>query len=428
MTITTEERIFQHAAYINTELIIDLLDNINYDDLYDLPWDQFEMLERIQKVFKYLKEVFDRSLPWLISTNSLSNLNSQIEAIRNDLKNYLSSDKNDQHLTDGFNRLEAILPYFSEVTIFQTPEDIEKEKEEIKEAVKNNTSRLNEFSSTIDSQKSRVDSVISDIQGQFSQAQEHRSSTFNDFLQDSRKDMEQDLDIQMDHIQERFKTYANQYGGRFERYQKSFDQQTSEYQSKFDSLFEDYEIFFKERFDEINKMNAEAEKIIGIISMKGLAQGYQKIANNEGKKAFSWNLGSIAAMITVLAFGFFFIVQHEGVFEWTTLISRIVLTGLGVTLFTYCAKQATNHRNEERRNRKIELELASLDPYLKDLEPKEQKKVKQALVDKYFGVDLTNSVQTEKNVAETMTANQQFIQTLAEKVAPILSKSKKEDA
>jgi len=46
---------------------------------------------------------------------------------------------------------------------------------------------------------------------------------------------------------------------------------------------------------------------------------------------------------------------------WTTLISRIVLTVIGLTLFIFCAKQATNHRDEVRHNRKIELELASLE-------------------------------------------------------------------
>ena len=170
-------------------------------------------------------------------------------------------------------------------------------------------------------------------------------------------------------------------------------------------------------------MNKEAEKIIGLISMKGLAQGYQKIANDEGKEALFWNIGSIASMIAVITLGIIFLLMHEGVFDWTTLISRMILTGIGLTLFTYCAKQATNHRDEERRNRKIELELASLDPYLKDFDSAKQKQVKETLVNKYFGVELTNTsdkqgqTYSQQEAFDAISNNPQIMNLLVEKIA-----------
>jgi hypothetical protein len=89
-------------------------------------------------------------------------------------------------------------------------------------------------------------------------------------------------------------------------------------------------------------MNKEAEKILGIMSMKGLAQGYKKIANNEGWKALTWNVVSLLSMVGILWFGYEFIIKNGGNMSWTALVSRIILTGVGLTLFTYCAKQSTN--------------------------------------------------------------------------------------
>ncbi|GAE93133.1 hypothetical protein JCM21714_2176 [Gracilibacillus boraciitolerans JCM 21714] len=156
-----------------------------------------------------------------------------------------------------------------------------------------------------------------------------------------------------------------------------FKTQVEQQKTDFNNLTDDLQTKAQEELDQIIGMNQKAEKILGIMSMKGLAHGYQNIANNEGRKAFFWNILSIGSLIGLLWFGYEFIIKHDGTMSWTSLISRFILTGVGLTLFTYGAKQATNHRQEERRNRKIELELASLDPYLKDLEEEKRKEVKK---------------------------------------------------
>jgi hypothetical protein len=245
------------------------------------------------------------------------------------------------------------------------------------------------------------------------QGQTQRTEEFSNFL----KVGEADVKVTIKSFEESFDSAI-----------KGYEQQKVSQQNTFNSLIADLKTKVKTELDQIHAMNKEAEKIVGIISMKGLAHGYQKIANDEGKKAFWWNIGSLISMVAVIVFGVIFLLMHKGALEWTALVSRIVLTGVGITLFTYCAKQATNHRNEERRNRKIELELASLDPYLKDLEPTKQKEVKQALVDKYFGVEVTPITQVQQapiqqqNITDTMTNNPQFIQTIVEKVSQAITK------
>lgn len=422
MEIALEERINTHTSYINTEKTIQLLDEIY---LSNLTTKQIERLGRIQKTFYFLKESLDKVDPWLISINTLANLNAPISNILGELTNF-KNDKNDQRLNNIFSHLEQLIQYFPQILVTKTPEEIEgvrnsvikfrqsvgqhlshleKSITETSTALIKNTEKLNELTSATNDQKTRVDSIVNEFQKQFLDAQTQRGQEFSNFINKGESDLK----------------------GTLESIEDSLEQQTTTQQNSFGSLIEELKSKVQTELDQIQEMNKEAEKILGLISMKGLAHGYQKIANNEGRKAFIWNILSVLSIIGILLFGYKFIILHQGTMSWTTLVSRIVLTGVGLTLFTYCSKQATIHRSEERRNRKIELELASLDPYLKDLEPSHQKEVKENLVNKYFGVELPNTngkqpLVQQQNITEAITNNPQFIQNVVEKVSQLVNK------
>lgn len=233
----------------------------------------------------------------------------------------------------------------------------------------------------------RIDAFINDIQTQFLNSQSERAQKFNMQLKELH-------DARMD------------------------DMVASK------DLFDDYGTKAQSELEKMQQLNLQAEEILGAIGMKAHAEGYRRIANNEGQKAFLWNVLSIASLVGILWFGFEFIIEHKGELSWTALASRALLTGVGLTLFTYCAKQSTNHRNEEKRNRKIQLELATLTPYLQDLDPTQQKEVKQSLVNKYFGVELPTEQAQANNVVTDLTKNPQFMQTLAQKVVEFLPSGK----
>lgn len=436
MSIALEERISKHASYLNIESVLQLLDEIGSSSL---PVSNIQMLGRILENFVVLKEALDKVDPWLVSTTSLTNMNNNIGQILNSLTSF-KNDKNEHHLNQIFSHLEALLPFLPQVLITKTQEDIEgvrsavlsfrksvgqhlsnveKEATDTSTALKRNVEKINEFTVAIDNQKARIDNVVSDFQSQFLQAQTQRNDEFNTFI----KKGEEDFIGTIKSSTENFNLLIQDFDQQLKTNEESFEQQIEVNKESIGTLIEELKTKFQTEFDQIKTMNKEAEKIIGLISMKGLAQGYQKIANDEGKKALFWNIGSIASMIAVITFGIIFLLMHEGVFDWTTLISRMILTGIGLTLFTYCAKQATNHRDEERRNRKIELELASLDPYLKDFDADKQKQVKETLVNKYFGVELSNTSEqqghtySQQEAFDAISNNPQIMNLLVEKLA-----------
>lgn len=424
MEIELKERTLGHSSYANIVRVLQIIEEIDSTNIQPRG---LEMLERIRTTFDFLKDTLDKVDPWLISTNTMNNINSPISQVLGEITNF-NNDRNEQRLTNILSFLESLLVYLSQLVVTKTPEEIEsvrqsiikfrlsvgqhlghveRELTETSAALTKNTEKLNDLTTSIESQKTRIDTIINDFQSQFLQIQNQKGEKFNEFLRDSD---EQIFDF--------LKTSQEKVGEQV----KQQEEQIKQMKESFNSLADEFSANMQVKLDQIKTMNKEAEKIVGIISMKGLAHGYQKIANDEGRKAFWWNIGSISSMVAVIVFGVLFLLMHEGAFDWTTLVSRIVLTGIGLTLFTYCAKQATNHRNEERRNRKIELELASLDPYIKDLDTDKQKEVKENLVEKYFGVEFANTTaqQTpiqQQNIIETITNNPQFLQTVVEKVS-----------
>lgn len=443
LLIELEERITTHTTYKQIERVLQTLDEI---DSTDLSTKQLQMLGRIIETFIFLKEALDKADPWLVSKTTLQNMSSHVANCLNSLINY-KSDRNEQHLNNIFTYLENVLLFFSQVLVTRTPEEIEnvrsavikfrqslgqhlsnveKDVNDTTTALRNNSEKLNELTGAIESQKTRIDSIVSNFQNQFLNAQTQRTSDFNNFI----KKGEEDFKGTIESFSTSFEELEKQQQHAFDNLNNGFKKQIDTQQDSFDSLVKNFKMQIQTELEQIKEMNAQAEKILGTMSMKGLAQGYKKIANSESWKAFIWNAISILSLVGVLWLGYEFIIKHEGEMSWTALVSRIVLTGVGITLFTYCAKQATNHRSEERRNRKIELELASLDPYLKDFEPEKQKEVKQSLVDKYFGVELPNTTvhqgkvtaHQQQNAIETLTNNPQLLQALAEKLNQYISK------
>jgi molecular chaperone GrpE (heat shock protein) len=352
--IALEERTTGHVSYTNTESVLDILQEIDSSNISSRG---LEMLERIRTTFDFLKDNLDKVDPWLVPESTMTNINSPISQVLSELINF-KNDKNEQRLNNVFSYLEGILVYLSQLVVSKTPEDIEgvrqstikfrqsvgqhlghveRDLTETSTALNKNTEKLNDLTASIESQKTRIDSIVSEFQSQFLQAQTQRNEEFSTLI----KKGEQDFIRTIKSFEESFEQQTTTQQESFDSLTKGFQQQIETQQDSFDTLIVDFKDKAQSELDQMNEMNKKAEKLLGIMSMKGLAQGYQKIANKEGWKAFGWNAISIFSLLAILWFGYEFIIQHEGEMSWTALISRMVLTGVGITLFTYSAKHET---------------------------------------------------------------------------------------
>ena len=117
----------------------------------------------------------------------------------------------------------------------------------------------------------------------------------------------------------------------------------------------------------------EAKKIVGVVSDKAVTGNYQNVANDNKTKAdiFRW----IAILLMFVLSGLLIYTIWDissDTFDWTKSLVRILAAAALSYPATYAARESSKHRKLENLNRKAELELAAINPFI-ELLPEQKK-------------------------------------------------------
>ena len=77
----------------------------------------------------------------------------------------------------------------------------------------------------------------------------------------------------------------------------------------------------------------------------------------------------------------------------------------------YASRESTKHRNLETQNRNLELELASIGPFIELLPKEKQETIKEELVKKYFGQH-TNTQLDDKDEDVSINALEKIVKMI----------------
>lgn len=67
-------------------------------------------------------------------------------------------------------------------------------------------------------------------------------------------------------------------------------------------------------------------------------------------------------------------------------VFRLATSVLLLVPAIYAAQESTKHRDRERANRKLQLELSAIDAYLELLPPEQRQLIKGKMTEKFFGL------------------------------------------
>lgn len=152
----------------------------------------------------------------------------------------------------------------------------------------------------------------------------------------------------------------------------------------------------------LNKKLDEAKKIVNVIGNIGVTGDYMKIANYHKKTADTWRYVAVCFMTVMSVLLIITIWDLKiGNIEWEKSIIRIVAVAILSYPATYAARESSKHRKLENKNRRTELELATLNPYIELLPEEKKREIKEKLVEKYFGnqEDLSESNKKEEDLS-----------------------------
>jgi hypothetical protein len=146
----------------------------------------------------------------------------------------------------------------------------------------------------------------------------------------------------------------------------------------------------KERSDnlirDLEGQRDHAAKIVRIVGNIGITGNYQETASVERVSADRWRLvtlGASTVSVVVGAAALFY--AHEVDVRLTVARILFAFLVLGVTVYT--GKESARHRSNADRAKRVELELASLGPFIESLDKSAQDELRKKLTDQYFGKD-----------------------------------------
>ncbi len=336
------------------------------DNATDSP--AIDHLDGLNQAVGYIDRRLSFASPVLTSAGRLNQLQKSAQATLNELNQY-NSNSNPGHLTNALNQVDAALNNARLLISIEEPDSGARASDAV------SFKRLAE--KVISELRTKTEEVIesSDKVADSLQVSEHRLTELNDELES--------LDKQ---ISDKLEGIDTKFSEKESEREKIFEDDQHNFKGSFEELETSLKESVQKLIDDISEKKEDAEKIVQLVGNIGLTGNYRGIAERERDAAnlMRWiALGCFASMFIIIGLTLFYSVKN-GFDPWLTgyrFIAGLVL----IIPATYAAKESSRHRTIEERNKRTELELASIDAYLENLPNESKHKIKEALSNSFFG-------------------------------------------
>jgi len=252
--------------------------------------------------------------------------------------------------------------------------------------------RLSELQSVIDAQRNRLDESIAEFQRQFSEAESNRSERFTSA--ESSRDAEY-----REAMTEKEGTFKGLVDSQDQRFNTLLEASEGEFSQLKESLVADSQ----DTLETLEEHKERAQRLVYIIADTGMAGGYQRVADEERSLARRWQLGTAVSLIGLIISAIVLFISTLYVdISLEVFLARAFVTGTFGVFAGYSARQASRHAEIERYNRRMELEIASIEPYLENLPPDIQNAIKEDFAKKVFGREAEPSLDYSEQTTGSM--------------------------
>lgn len=393
------QRIEEHALFADMDILQTAIESAT-PLAEETDTTAVEALDRVLRVFNHLRSSLDLADPIFVQPSWLEEICQNVRQCSGHINQYINS-KNIGHLNsangtaDDIIRNSAILWQASspgvEGNVRKAVSDLsdhcsaltrnlEKKVRDVNGSAEDIRVRLDEFKLDITNQKQRIDTAITSFIQSFNDAETARNADFSKWKDEISSEFTQKKTALERDIDQEIKKATQQFEKLLDTVKQNFEENSSNINGRGTELL-----------DEVTKKKDKAERLVGIIATTGMVSGYQRIANQEGSSFKTWRWITLASMSALIGFSIYAFNQTTSPdFQAGAFANRIFVTATLALLAGYCAFQADRHRRSEMVNRRMELELASFDPFLATLEDDDRNALKKQIADRIFGHFDTN--------------------------------------
>ncbi|MFG0591011.1 coiled-coil domain-containing protein [Myroides odoratimimus] len=349
--------------------------------------DNFSFFEM---TYLFINDRLKLTISVLVQDAELANLASEIEAGTSQINSFLGN-KNIGHLNNAKNNFNSALtrirnfPLSLSKTNFDFSKVIASFQKTVEDAYKTlEVSNIKLQENLKATQQDLVDknTQITDLQQKLANKEVEIQNVLNNY------------NIEFESIKtinnNTFDAEKKKFNDSIEADRKAFkeliDSDKDSYKQEYEKQKSDLEKQTVETVKELQSKLEEAKKIVNIVGNVGVTGNYQKIAEQHKKSAnfFRWvALGFMVMMSGLLIYSIIDLSSDD--FDLYKSLVRILAASVLTYPAIYASRESTKHRNLETQNRNLELELASIGPFIELLPEVKKEAIKEELVKKYFG-------------------------------------------
>lgn len=402
-----------HPLHKELEAVNNLLKAKSLKTTDETILDSFNRLVVVVRTFSG----FVRSLnPECTVKEFLDNLHAPLSQLRPQLENFINSE-NASHLQNANNQADQLVQRMPPFALPETAalhadavnalttavegliasltdqsKSTSDELQKLRSDAKASDERLAQLDKTIETQKARLDTAIAEFQKQFSETEATRRKQI--------EATEQNFKTQFDQFKEKITNDINIL----------IDAQKTEMSNLSTQLNESG----KKIISDMESKKDAAAKVLDVSTNVAVSGGYGKYAAQEKVAAEVLRVIALIFMCALIygAYKTIEVALHVTSIDWKLLSIRAITTfTLAIPAF-YAVRESNKHRIAEHRYRKMQLELAAIDPYLELLDKEKREQIKVKLSERFFaqpeisdstaGVDAGSLLDIIKQVITTL--------------------------
>lgn len=390
-----EDRVNSHQAVVLLNTASALLDDL--DVKKESAPEVIVEIERIRSVLNYARNLKASIDPELLAPGVLNPLVAPLQALLQELQAY-KANGNVGHMANANAHLDGLLGPLYQLPSLSTDEQIEglresvssfrrsagqylssidRERSDLSQDLSDLKARLSEVTDEVSKQKSRLDEAITEYQKQFSQGEAARREESTKLQVEISEQTKSQLKEQANRLELELKRAKESMAAAEEAQKETFAEQRHE-----------IEKLAKEHLLNMQGFRDQAQELLHVIGNTGMAGEFQKAARSARNSVRAWEAVTCLALAGLIAFAIMTYTATSAPASgivWPEVFARIFVAVTFGVLAAFAVRQVDRYHQTERRNRRYQLELSSIDPYLVNLEPGKRDEVKIRLAEKLFG-------------------------------------------
>jgi len=327
--------------------------------------DTASVIERSLSVVRFTRKRLSAADPSLISWQLLDNMRNSLDQAKAQVTQFVSNN-NAGHLKNNARpHFDSIAQQCASIPIRLTKGEVE----ELSEAAGEFRNYVSALMSSVSDEKSAVDQRLSETSEGLEAAGEKLAS------------LKHQVDAQEGRVSELVDAQKQAFSAEETERRQTFEEEKN-------GLLAQFQESARAVVDELESDKRKAAEIVQMIGSIGLTGNYQRIANKEARAANLLRAGAILFMVALagLIVSMAFWAFPNGV-PLQAYVFRFVSAAILAVPAGYLAFESARHRKIEIRMRRIQLELATLEPFLRELDTETSRRLREELAKKYFGRD-----------------------------------------